>query len=218
MNLGEMETLLKRYGFDETDPLKQWLNAAMHEIETDHDWIFLEGKLENVASTAGGKSISLQFEASKVISVRDLTNNLKLIAYDWWRFFREIEEPEAEGQPILYTTPQGSSFINLWPIPEGIYKFQVLSQLSAKDMAAAGDTPKAGTTEWPLSMHFAIVLKAAITALFAENEEERGEKLQKQFDQLMERLRRRFAQRTMDEPSSVTDVMGYGSDSMSGTY
>lgn len=212
MNLEEMETALKRYGFDSSDPLKTWLNAAMHEIEADHDWSFLEGKIENVAATPNTAPISIPGQAGKVIAVRDTTNNRKLVFYDYWRFFREIEEPEQKGQPVLYTLQQGFLFINLWPLPEAAYKYAILIQLLTKDMVAVGDVPKTGsvTGEWPLAMHYAIVLKAAVIALFAENEEERGEKLQKQFDQLMERLRRKYGDRTLDEPDSVVDVMGYG--------
>lgn len=210
MNLEEMETALKRYGFDSSDPLKVWLNAAMHEVEADHDWPFLEGGIESTLSTsAGTPGLFISNQLGKVISVRDLTNNRKLVFYDTWRYFREVEEPEAKGQPLIYTLAQITSSINLWPIPEGVYKIEVVGQLITKDMVVAGDTPKT-TREWPVAMHYAIVLKAAIMALFAENEEERGEKLQKQFDQLMERLRRKYGDRTMDEPDSVVDVMGYG--------
>lgn len=210
MNLGEMETALKRYGFDSADPLKTWLNAAMHEIETDHDWVFLEGEVSIFNSTANGANLSIPSGTSKIISVRDLSNDRKLTYYGWWRFFREIEDPKEKGLPTIYTVEQGKAFLVLWPIPTAKWEFEVISQLETKDMAVVGDTPKTNAADWPTPMHWPIVLKAAVTALFAENEEERGEKLQKQYDKLLENLRRRFSQVTMDEPETVVDIQGYG--------
>jgi hypothetical protein len=37
-----MKTALKRFGFDDTDPLVSWLNAAMWEFETEYNWTFTD--------------------------------------------------------------------------------------------------------------------------------------------------------------------------------
>src|SRR5580765_2933367 len=105
MNLEQMETALKRYGFDSTDPLAIWLNAALHEMENDLDWPWLEKATQTLLNTTIG-SAALLFTGTnhaKVVSVRNETTKTKLEYFAWPRFVREVEDPTLKGTPEIYT-------------------------------------------------------------------------------------------------------------------
>lgn len=215
MTLEEMKTALKRYGFDDTDPLAMWLNAAMHDMESDFDWPWLESELVTKNTEAGKPKLATPFSIIKVISIRDKTNQRKLQFYDQHRFFREIADPLEQGQPELYTLQGIEAFVHLWPIPSAVYEMEMIVQTLTGDLVNPADEPKAGTYFWPAISHYSIIMKAAAIALQAENEEERAKNALDQYDKSLERLRRKFGERELDEPTTVQDVQGY-SDTMAG--
>lgn len=216
MILSEMETLLKRYGFDERDPLLAWLNAAMHEIEDDFDWPWLESNAETIKVAVGINSLALPATALKVIGIRDVTNLAKLEYWDRRKFMREISEPAERGQPQCYTL-LNTNEVQLWPVPEQEFTYEVIFQGRTTDLANPTDEPTTQGNVWPVNAHFIIVERAAAIALQAENEEERAKSAMEQFEKSLERLRRKFGERELDEPTAVEDVMGYGSD-VSGSF
>lgn len=210
MNLGEMETLLKRYGFDSKDPLKEWLNAALHEFESERDWPFLEAVPVEQEMGAGENTITLPASTLKVITLKDETNIYKLQYYDWHKFERDIREPTERGKPELYTL-KGLNEIQIWRVLESATKFMVQVQLVAPDLAIAGDEPKtAAGRVWPKMCHFPIVQRAASIALQAENEEERAKTAQAEYEKALMTIAMKFTERELDEPTTVEDVQGYG--------
>lgn len=208
MILSEMETLVKRYGFDSTDPLVAWINAAMHEIENEFDWPWLESNTEIIKVAAGG-TLTLPAEALKVIGIRDTTNHSKLEYWDRHKFMRDISEPSERGLPFCYTL-LNTTEIQMWPLPEQEFSFEVVYQGKTPDLKNPGDEPTTLGNVWPSNAHYCIVERAAAIALQAEDEEERAKSAMEQFEKSLERLRKKFGERELDEPTAVADVMGYG--------
>lgn len=211
MNLEKMEVLLKRYGFDSKDPLIEWINAAMHNVEDDFDWPWLESNVENIKVAQGVNSLVLPGEALKVIGIRDTINLRKLEYYSRHRFMREIQEPAEPGLPEIYTLLNLIE-IQLWRVPEAEFNFEVVYQGKTPDLANPTDVPTTLGNVWPVNTHYPIVQMAAAIALQAENEEERAKNALEQFEKSLERLRKKFGERELDEPETVQDVQGYGGD------
>ena len=127
MNLESMKTSLRRYGFNENDPLAVWLNAAMHDLESAFDWPWLESNVTTVAGKAGDSTIALPADALKIIGIRDTTNFLKLKYYERHRFMRDIEDPTEKGKPEVYTL-LNTAEIQIWRVLEAAVSFEVIYQ------------------------------------------------------------------------------------------
>ena len=211
MNVEQMETALKRYGFDSTDPLLVWLNAAMHDIENDMDWPWLESSGPETVNTVAGKlNLTLPFNTLKVLTLRDATNKVKLEYYDYHKFVREVEDPTQTGFPEIYTRSGLQLYVTLYPIPSAVFAMELTVQFETLDMTGPASEPQTGVTVWPVESHFLIVQRAAALALMAENEEERAKTAQEQYEKGLDKLRRKFVRRNLDENKTVEDVMEYG--------
>lgn len=208
MNLEEMETALKRFGFDSTDPLRTWLNAALHEVEESFDWPWLEGKLEVIKMAAGSSTITLPANCLKIISIKDVPNQRKLKYYDIHRWMREIQEPTEVGYAEVYTL-LNTNEIRIWRVLQEEVEFELIYQATTPDLLESASEPRTGERLWPLSTHYVIVRKAAIIALEAENEEERAEKQNKQYELSLLKLMGKYGERELDEPTTVVDTQGY---------
>lgn len=203
MIIGRQKTLLKRYGFDSGDPLIDWLNAALHEIESYDDWVFLERRTP-ITVGVGENTIVFPSNFFKVQSIRDSTGKDKLIEYERTRFDREIFDPTSTGSPWAYVMT-GLSTVQLYPVPDASVDFQVTYSIQLDDMA---DDDNA-TSPLPSRFHFPQVVCAAYIGLMAENEEERAGAAQKQYEASLARISSRYDDRTDDEPQAVVDTQGY---------
>lgn len=216
MTHDQAKTLLKRYGFDDSDPLDDWLDEGHEMVEDAHDWPFLEW-IETVNMVAGATSRTIGSQTSfKPISVRDATNHRKLKPKEvqWWE--REIKDPTATGKPKYYRltdsffgTPSIYQFqIDVYPVPDSDISLHVVSQLRSVKPSLLGPV---GTTQLQLdpALHYPVVLGAAFTGLMAENEEERAQTALQQFDNAVEQRWQRYSRMDIDGPRQVVDVMGY---------
>ena len=77
MNLLALRTALKRYGFDDSDPLDQWINASYQEMGEAVDWTFME-VMTTVPTILGSNTIAFPADFRKIISLRDTNNQYKL--------------------------------------------------------------------------------------------------------------------------------------------
>jgi hypothetical protein len=210
MTLEEMETALKRYGFDNKDPLKAWLNAAMRDIESVYDWPFLETALVETEMAAGSNEITLPLHTTKVITVKDQTNIYKLKYYDIHKFERDIREPKEVGLPEIYYLISTNYKLGIWRVLEKPTKFELRVQLECNDMELANSEPGSTSIKWPHHMHYPVVLRAAMIALNAENEEDRVKILAAEYEKMLMSLMLKYGEREMDEPLTVADAQGYG--------
>lgn len=209
LTLQEMETLLKRFGFDDGDPLAAWLNAAMHDLEDDSDWPWLQASVVSIVVTPGERILPLPEDALKVFFVRDATNKRKIEYFNRHKFAREIQDPTELGQAECYTLVN-TNLIQLWRGVEQETTFEVFYQALTPNLVAPSDQPVTAENLWPPNTCFPIVLRAAQIALQSENEEERAKAAGDQYEKSLERLRKKFAEQELDEPDTVQDVMGYG--------
>lgn len=210
MNLEALQTALKRYGFDETDPLTAWLNAAMHDIENDFDWPWLESASTKISPVAGTSALPLPQKVLKIISVRDVTNSKILTYMDRRQFQRDIEEPAERGPAPEVFTLNGLETVQIYPVLSVAISMEIFYQTTTDDMAIPTDEPKTGSIVWPLLSHYLIVLKAASIALLAEDEPEKSKAVKEEYEKSLEKLRKKFGERELGEPSTVQDVQGYG--------
>jgi hypothetical protein len=214
MNLGTMKTSVQRIaGVDSTDPLLDWINAAMHEFEDAYGWPFLE--------TTGGVTMAANSNAPNLPTDLALLRTAKVdttptggsVARRSLIFVPRVKfedqswyDPTSTGEPTHYTLV-GNSTILLWPTPDQNYHMRVYYQKFLPDLAIDADVPGV-----PAKYHFTIVRGAAATALEAENEEDRADSWRGQFEDAIERhISKLGGSRQGGTLNTVRDVMGYGS-------
>lgn len=204
MLVSEGLTALKRFGFDDNDPILTWLNEGMHQFEDAHDWSFLQ-QITTIAGSAGATVLTFPSALHKVQSIRDVTGKSKLEYLTVSEFEREIQDPTTVGYPIFYTIT-GTETVQLYPTLDVARNFRVVYQEELTDMSTTS-VPMPG----PTRIHYPIVQGAAMIALQAENEEDRAINAKTEFEAAILRLRGKYSGKTLDEPQQVTDVMSYGS-------
>jgi hypothetical protein len=211
MNLGQMQTTLMRYGFDTTDPLTPWLNAAMHDVEASYDWPWMwEGPISLVVP-AGSNTVTLPSDFFKVHSVKDLDHLCKLKFWNRHKFTRLIQDETDTGLMEIYTLI-GTNQIQFWRVPITPTNIMMIYQAQTYDMVNPGDIPTTSSNPWPTMLHYPIVMRAASIALQAENEEDRAKTAQDEFDRALLRCMGKFSEDQLDEPDTVEDAQGYGAD------
>lgn len=211
MNLTQLQIALKRYGFDDSDPLTTWLNAAVHEIEAAFDWPFLEVLPIRVSMPIGSNTITLPSDVSKILYVKDMTQFEKLKYYGRNKFVRLISDPSDTGLAEIYTLVSTNQ-IQIWRVLGSATTFEVMYQSLCQDMVNATDIPGTAENPWPPIMHYLVVQNAAAIALQAENEEDRAKTALEQYNVALMRMMGKFGERELDEPDTVQDAQGYGSD------
>jgi hypothetical protein len=213
MLVSDLKTGLKRFGFDNTDPLLVWLNAAYHFIEESYEkWSFLE-TTETVSVTQAlnpdGRVI-LAGKVQRIIKVRDITDaaNGGEVDLDFWdrrKFGREIWNQKEQGNPTRFTII-GSNTIQVHPVPPPTRTLEVIYIKALSDLAADGEEPLI-----PVKNHYLIVEKAAAIALQAENEEDRAANAEAIANNGIEKMIHADMKRQVGQPGSTEDVMAYGS-------
>lgn len=203
MLVSDGKTALKRYGFDDTDPLLIWLNEGMHQFEDAHDWAFLQ-QVTTLSALVGTNSLTLPTQLHKVQSVRDITGKHKLEYMTISEFEREITDPTVTGYPMIYTIT-GTETLQFYPVLDVGRSFRVVYQEELIDMTTDG-----AVMPGPTRIHYPIVQGSAMIALQAENEEDRATSAKAEFEAAIDRLWTKYNTKVLDEPQQVTDVMGYG--------
>lgn len=208
MTVQELKTSLKRYGFDDADPLMVWINAAMHEIESAYEkWSFLW--FEEEKETAE-KRFEITTAVNRLSKVRDITNEgvsggvgYDLTYLDLRAFEREFGNLNSPGDPEYFTI-LGSSKIQVYPAPAGNRKYRVTGIKELSDLVEDGEEP-----DIPTKNHYTIVRGAAYIALQAENEEERAASAQAQFESDLDKMVTNDSIRQIGEPTFVEDTADY---------
>ena len=211
MILSGMRDALRRFGFDPSDPLTVWLNAAMHEFVDAAPWPFLEQVQTITAPTSGTEVSAISDGVERINSVYladPMSNDHKLSFWRWHKFLREISNPDSTGKPEIWSV-WGSRELHVYPVANGAYDLKVYYIGNVSDMSADDDEPGGGLI--PERWHYTIVQGAAAIALQAENEEERSATARALFESGISRGVAHYGLRHGDEFEQVQDVMGYGS-------
>jgi len=206
MDFTELKTALKRYGFDDSDPLDSWLNAGYLDwVCQAYDWPFLQMPPIVIATGIGVSNVVLPSDVGHIMTVKNLDNGQKLSAMERTEFERVVNDPTEGGLPIYYVMT-GLDVVTVWRVPNIPVNLRVVYARKLPELVNAGDVPLI-----PASLHYAIVQAGAAIALQSENEEERSENAEKQFTNTVNRTWSRMSgSQHRDEPPTVTDVMGYG--------
>jgi hypothetical protein len=207
MTRAQALVLLKRYGFDNSDPLNDWLDEGQIMTQDAHDWPFLQIIDSTIASAVGNPTLVLPSSFFKIQSIRNMTHQRKLKNVDISGFERDIDDPTQLGLPSIYTV-WGVSNLQLYPVPDAIDSYRVVYQ---RDVTPVSQLAGDGTNlDLPHNICYPVVLCAAYVGLMAENEEDRAQAALGQFDQAVEQRWQRFSTTDLDEPKQVVDIMGYG--------
>jgi hypothetical protein len=214
MNLGAIKTALRRYaGVDTTDPLVDWINAAMHEFEEAYDWPFMEG-VANQPTVASNTQLTLPADFFKLAKAKVVVDRASasvaraaLTYVPRIRFEDESTyDPFTTGEPSHYTLI-GMDQMFLWPIPDGVYTVRVFYEKGLADLASDSDIPGL-----PTRYHYTIVEGAAVRALQAESEEDRANTARGIFEDSIDRhITKLGGSRQSGDFQQTRDVMGYGS-------
>jgi hypothetical protein len=210
--VSEAKTALKRYGFDDSDPLLTWINAARAQIIDEHDWTWTNQFAVGMMLAAGDYTISLPNDsyAIETVVVRSSTSVRKLIHKDYQSFVDNYADQTltnpSTGMPQFYSVYSGGQVI-VWPTPDVDYSVDISYRMNFNSLV--DDTDDLGI---PSSLHYAVVLGAAYIALQAENEEERAQTAQAQFESRVSAawLRDSRSATGLDSSDQVEDTQGYG--------
>lgn len=205
MLVSDLKVAVKRYGFDDEDPLLTWINAAYHAIEEEYaSWSFLH-RMETLVGTANQSLFVPTGSVQRAIKFRDITDTLDqdLFYWDERKFDREIRNQNEEGNPEVYTI-RGTNELQVWPVPN-VARTYILRYIEAlADLEDDGDEPKL-----PTKNHFLIAQGAAYIGLQAENEEDRAANAQAQFTTALARMVSSDMNNQTGQSDSAQDVMGY---------
>lgn len=211
MTLGTMKTALKRYGFDDSDPLTDWLNFGMHETVDFFPWSFLYGFSTSITvDTTTGLIEDLPADFGKVSYITDVgnsSNRAKLQEKDPLWFEENVANPlSSASNPEIYV-PYTDTQIGVYPIPSGTQSYRMRYIKTVADMDDDADVPGAGTI--PTGFHYLIVMRAAVEGLQAENEEDRAVVKFNEWEASLGRKIPKYNKATRDKPNQVRDVMDY---------
>lgn len=202
MVIGDWRIALKRYGFDSSDPIDVWLNAAYQDFQSDHAWPWAR-LITTVATTPGVSTLSLPSNFSRVFTVRDTAKKDKLTYFDLWRFEREISDMDEVGNPIIYTV-HAPNVISVWPVPASAVNLRVVYEKSFAELSDVNPTP-----DMPVRFHYIPIFRAAAIALMAENEEDRSQTAIAEYNAAVEKANSLYAHTELGDEEAVEDVQGY---------
>ncbi len=203
MDLAALKTALKTYGFSDSDPLETWLNAAMHELEDESNWPFLQ-KLSTTVTVAMNDTVLLASDVAKLHTLRIITESEPLIYVPRATWEDDVEDPTEVGVPSHYTL-LGMRTALLYRVPDSVYSLRYTYKAREADLAAGGPVLI------PAAHHYTIVYKAAVIGL--ETEEDAGDQVQSVRDSYQGDLSRMMGLYTGQQTSQVDqvrDVMDYG--------
>jgi hypothetical protein len=214
MNLGTIKTALRRMaGVDATDPLVDWINAAMVEFCEAYDWPFLE-TIGTANTVALNEQLVLPTNFMKLRKARVVAQGATSYFGAALRYIPQIQSEEEEpksnalvfGEPYQYTLV-GTDFMILYPVPNLVYTIRLDYEKFPVDLVADVDVP-----DIPSKYHYTLVEGAAVRALQAESEEDRAQVARSIFEDSIDRhITKLGGNRQAGEFHQTRDVMGYGS-------
>lgn len=218
MNLGTMKTALGRLaGVDSTDPLVDWINAALHEFEDAYPWPFLHSTTQG-SLNVGEYGLVLPanfFRVEKLALIPSSTDPTPLpykplvqVEEEGWRYGDNTVKGKPQWYTVVYTPSLGVSEPSLYvyPAADVSYPWRLNFEVALADLANDVDIPAI-----PARYHYTIVEGAAIRALQGESQEGRAVAARDAFEASIERHISRLGNLQSGQFNTVRDVMGYGS-------
>jgi hypothetical protein len=203
VNLTDLKEALARYGFDSSDPLTTWLNAALHEFEDAMPTNLFE-KEATLTLDPGEFSVPLPGDFFQIISFQ-LDNRPPLQYTELREFQRTYDDLTVTGVPTQYTLV-GLDTFRVYPVPDEEETVRLVYVRQASELS---DSVPTGVPDIPTRYHYALVQGAAATGLQAENEEDRSQTARGEFDSAIGRAISRLSNKQKHEPDQVQDTAGY---------
>jgi hypothetical protein len=207
MNVAALKTIVRRYGFDDSDPLLTWLNEGMRIVEDERRWTFREKTASVVMPALGSlERASIASDLAKIRWVRSYPTgfeDVKLSFREPMWLETEFGETETDVSGGTYWTWTNDSLF-VFATPEVDLPLKVRYVSLKPELTSDSDVPGL-----PQPFHYCIALAAAMIALMAENEEDRAGTAQQQLASRLDTLAANWAEREADMPTGVSDVMGY---------
>lgn len=204
MTLGEIKTALKRFGFDDDDPLTAWINEAYRQFLDAYQWPFLEA-ISSEDTVVGVDSLNLPADFFSMITARITTASTNLEYMGRIQFENEIQDPTKTGKPTIYTLV-GMDGLVLYPIPDAVYTVRYYYKKFMSPLVDDIDVPFIGLSYY----HYTLVQGAAAVGLQAENEEDRASTALENFSSGIATAIAAFGTKQTGEYGQVRDTQGYG--------
>jgi hypothetical protein len=162
------------------------VNAALHYLETEHDWAWLEA-VETIATIAATGTYALAATYGRSISLTSGGFPLKRVTVEELELLRD-----AAGPPKMWAA-YGNQ-LELVPVPTGVANLRHRFIRTEPDLAADGDTPL-----MPARWHQAVVDYAANLGYRREgNLQEAGSALAA-YEAWLEQMRREASRYSRDD-------------------
>lgn len=203
MDLTALKTALKTYGFADSDPLETWINAAMHALEDESNWPFLQ-KLGSTLTVAGVDTVSLPSDIAKLHTLRITTESDALIYVPRATWEDGVDDPTETGVPSHYTLIGMKSAL-LYRVPDAVYTLRSTYKAREPDLTGANSPVLI-----PAAHHYTIVYKAAAIALGAEGDSSsEANEAKDSYVEDVGRMMTLYSTQQSSEVDQVRDVMGY---------
>lgn len=210
MNLGTMKTALARIaGVDLTDPLTDWINAALHEFEDAYPWPFLENTYGG-SFTPGTYALTVPTDFFRIETLRFTLANTSYIIPKYKPWIQVNEEnwkhsdANVRGKPQWYTLI-GQNFIVVYPAADLTYGYAMSYTMMIPDLAGDADIPAI-----PAKYHYTVVKGAVVYALEGESEGEAAIARTVFEDSIDRHITRIGGKRQEGSYGTTRDVMEYG--------
>lgn len=214
MDVTRFSELLSRYGFDETDPLLEWINAGLFEVMNEAEWPFLRAVGAGIVVPAVNQVVTVPADFGKPIMLTDVTDGsarFDLEYIDPRRYLREVSTTSVLGVPSLYTILGDE--LKLWPASSVPRTVNLFYMKDVAELVNPGDSPTWLPDRWHYSP---CVYAMAHIALMAENEEERAQTALAEQNAGIERMLNYYGMDQLGTAETVADVQGYFEGSASG--
>jgi hypothetical protein len=182
VNVGQIKTSVKRFGFEDTDPLLDWINEANAQFVEAFDWPWLKKTLFGFL-TPGTNTLPIlpPLSAMPISVVIGVNNSSVPLSYKSFTEFATTTLFTDLGVPRFWTKMSDTQFF-VAPIPDQDYGYTMYYTAAAETFTADTDIPLI-----PLRYHFALVRGAAAIGLDTENQEDRAATQQQRFQDIIDR-------------------------------
>jgi hypothetical protein len=206
MNFLQLKTALKRYGFDDNDPLDIWTNAARNEMWSDLDWATTEERHTFTLPANQAEYSSLPANCFKPRTLTPSSNGVAQPSLDYieWREFRKRYDSNEQGFPHKFTLWNIGN-LRFFPVPTQSVDFEMIFHAGPVQMTGDNDQPE----EFHEIFHYIIVYRSAAIGLMAENEEDRAQTAMAEYASGLDRVLRAYGAREQDQYATVQDAMEY---------
>lgn len=206
MNIGQIKTSLKKFGFDDTDPLLDWINEANAQFVEAFDWPWL--KQEVTGTLDGGDVLVTIPPASTVpdsmsIIVPSGTDDVSVpLTYLPFTEYRDVCISSVRGFPKFWTKISDTDY-RITPPSSVLYGYVISYTAIAETFTADANTPLI-----PSRYHYALVRGAAAIGLDTENQEERASTQQERFQEIIDRAMAKYITEHRGRFGRIRDVRG----------